>query len=89
MSNHLQILQAVGCSAEIGKEGQLSRYIDFNLLEDLASQRSQPGFFQSLATWELATLVKLLLSTCPYLEKGPEVLPYLKAVSKAGWLIYL
>lgn len=45
MSNHLQILQTVGCSAEIGKEGQLSRSIDFNLLEDLASQRSQPGFF--------------------------------------------
>lgn len=42
LSNHLQILHAVGCSAEMGKGVQLSRYIDFILLEDLASQRLQP-----------------------------------------------
>lgn len=48
LSNHLQIGQAMGCSAEIGKQGQLSRYIGFNLLEDLASQRSQ-----SIMAWKL------------------------------------
>lgn len=75
LSNHLQILHAVGCSAEIGKEVQLSRYIDFNLLEDLASQRLQPvmawKFFPKLGNLGTSYPAKLLLSTCPYLEKVP------------------
>lgn len=60
LSNHLQILHAVGCSAEIGKEVQLSRYIDFNLLEDLASQRLQP-----IMAWKLFTKLGNLGTSYP------------------------